>query len=100
MEIDMEETDMLQQMFVTNTTNFTNINHTESDLTELCKNCSNEFCISPHEYEDYWSFVSVDAFETVLIILNIIVFLTGIMGNLLVSPYIILIYFFLGTYVS
>ena len=91
----MEETDMLQQMFVTNTTNFTNINY-----TEFCKNCSNEFCIPPHEYEDYWSFVSVDAFETVLIILNIIVFLTGIMGNLLVSPYIILIYFFLGTYVS
>ena len=50
-----------------------------------CSLCHNEFCISPEEYNEYKKYVSVDAFEMVLVIINIIVFLTGILGNLLVS---------------
>ena len=52
---------------------------------ENCTGCLNELCMSNEDYEAYRSFVSVDTFEMVLISLNIIVFLAGIMGNLLVS---------------
>ena len=53
---------------------------------ENCKeNCTNEVCLGPEDYEYYLSFVKVDDFEMVFVILNVIVFLTGIMGNLLVS---------------
>ena len=50
-----------------------------------CTGRLNELCMSTEDYEAYRSFVSVDTFEMVLISLNIIVFLAGIMGNLLVS---------------
>ena len=50
-----------------------------------CSSCENEFCLEPEDYELYRSAVAVDDFEMVFVILNVIVFLTGIMGNLLVS---------------
>lgn len=49
-----------------------------------CSSCTNEFCLPPEDYELYRSAVAVDDFEMVFVILNVIVFLTGIMGNLLV----------------
>ena len=55
--------------------------------TGNCSHCLNELCISEDEYEAYRSWVSVDTFEMVLISINILVFLAGIMGNLLVSSH-------------
>ena len=53
-----------------------------------CSGCLNDLCINEEDYEHYKRWISVDTFEMVLIALNIIVFLAGIMGNLLVSiPY-------------
>ena len=49
-----------------------------------CSECFNELCISEKDYELYKGWISVDTFEMVLIALNIIVFLAGIIGNLLV----------------
>jgi hypothetical protein len=68
---------------------------------ENCKeNCTNEVCLGPEDYEYYLSFVKVDDFEMVFVILNVIVFLTGIMGNLLVSMTDILIYIHIESIVS
>ena len=50
-----------------------------------CSDCLNELCIPEEDYKLYKTWVSVDSFETVLITLHIIVFLSGIIGNLLVS---------------
>jgi len=55
-----------------------------NETTFNCSSCENEFCLAPEDYEYYLSFVKVDDFEMVFVILNVIVFLTGIMGNLLV----------------
>ena len=63
-----------------------------NETTFNCSSCENEFCLAPEDYEYYLSFVKVDDFEMVFVILNVIVFLTGIMGNLLVSMTDILIY--------
>lgn len=52
-----------------------------------CSHCLNELCIPEDEYLMYRSWVSVDTFEMVLIALNIVVFLAGILGNLLVRSF-------------
>ena len=56
----------------------------ETWLPLNCSGCKNELCIEEEDYEAYKSWISIDNFEMVLIALNIIVFLAGIMGNLLV----------------
>jgi hypothetical protein len=61
------------------------VNTNESLLADSnCSHCLNELCIVTWEYELYKTYVSVDTFEMVLISLNIIVFMAGIIGNLLV----------------
>ena len=75
MEEEIYEMNSNDSMFM-NTTNETFFN---------CSSCKNEFCLPPEDYELYRSAVAVDDFEMVFVILNVIVFLTGIMGNLLVS---------------
>ena len=75
MEEEIYEMNSNDSMFM-NTTNETFFN---------CSSCTNEFCLPPEDYELYRSAVAVDDFEMVFVILNVIVFLTGIMGNLLVS---------------
>ena len=50
-----------------------------------CSLCLNELCLSEDDYSLYKSWVSVDTYEMVLISINIIVFLTGIIGNSLVG---------------
>ena len=79
MEEELYEMDCNVSMFM----NMTNENC--SLINHNCSSCHNEFCLSPEDYEEYWKFVSVDDFEMVFVILNAIVFLTGIIGNLLVS---------------
>ncbi len=60
-----------------------------NDLEELmvmnCSTCKNELCLSDDDYELYRSWVGVDTYEMVLICINVVVFLTGIIGNSLVS---------------
>ena len=70
------------------------------NITNCKENCTNEVCLGPEDYEYYLSFVKVDDFEMVFVILNVIVFLTGIMGNLLVSMTDILIYIHIESIVS
>ena len=82
MEEEIDKMNSNDSMFM-NMTNETSFN---------CSSCENEFCLAPEDYEYYLSFVKVDDFEMVFVILNVIVFLTGIMGNLLVSMTDILIY--------
>ena len=82
MEEEIDKMNSNDSMFM-NMTNETSFN---------CSSCKNEFCLEPEDYEYYLSFVKVDDFEMVFVILNVIVFLTGIMGNLLVSMTDILIY--------
>ena len=50
-----------------------------------CSNCTNELCWPDPDYQWYRNWVSVDTFEMVIISMNIMVFLAGIIGNLLVS---------------
>ena len=50
-----------------------------------CDDCKNIMCFNESDYAEYESWVSVDEFEMFAISLNIIVFVAGIMGNLLVS---------------
>ena len=66
------------------------LNETWSTIAN-CSGCLNELCIAEEDYEAYKRWISVDTFEMVLIALNIIVFLAGIMGNLLVSEKILMI---------
>lgn len=49
-----------------------------------CTGCMNELCLDDGDYQLYRSWVSVDSFEMVLIAMNIVVFLTGVIGNSLV----------------
>jgi len=49
-----------------------------------CDDCKNIMCFNESDYAEYESWVSVDEFEMFAISLNIIVFVAGIMGNLLV----------------
>jgi len=49
-----------------------------------CSNCTNELCWPDPDYQWYRNWVSVDTFEMVIISMNIMVFLAGIIGNLLV----------------
>ena len=56
----------------------------ETLLPLNCSGCLNEWCMLEEDYEVYKRWISVDTFEMVLIALNIIVFLAGIVGNLLV----------------
>ncbi len=62
---------------------YDNLNYTDGNVS-TCSNCTNALCIPDNEFELYLSYVSVDTFESVAIALNIIVFLAGIIGNLLV----------------
>ncbi len=56
-----------------------------SDLEDMdCSECLNELCLSEEDYAMYKSWVGVDTYEMVLICINVIVFLTGIVGNSLV----------------
>ena len=50
-----------------------------------CSVCTNELCFEDLNYQLYEEWISVNNFETVLIILHTIQILTGILGNLLVS---------------
>lgn len=59
-------------------------NTNETWIPVNCSGCLNELCINADEYDLYKTWISVDTFEMVLIALNIIVFLAGIVGNLLV----------------
>ena len=66
-------------------TNFSD-NTTENIIDfSNCSYCENDLCFIAEEYGLYLDYISVDSFETVLIILHIIQFITGILGNLLVS---------------
>ncbi len=58
----------------------------EAAAAPNCSACLNELCLSPDDYELYKSWVGVDTYEMVFICINIVVFLTGIFGNSLVSP--------------
>lgn len=49
-----------------------------------CSMCLNELCLSAEDYAIYKSWVGVDTYEMVLISINLIVFLTGVIGNSLV----------------
>jgi len=49
-----------------------------------CSLCLNELCLDEADYALYKSWVSVDTYELVLISINVIVFLTGLVGNSLV----------------
>ena len=73
----MEE---LEELNITETTE----NMTEKYLND-CSGCLNDLCIDENGYKEYLSYVTVDSYEWALISLNILVFLAGIMGNLLVS---------------
>ena len=61
--------------------------NTQENVTDVlnCSVCQNELCFEPEDYQLYEDWITVNTFETVLIILNIIQFITGILGNLLVS---------------
>ena len=50
-----------------------------------CSICTNELCFPESDYQLYEEWISVNDFETVLIILHTIQIFTGILGNLLVS---------------
>ena len=73
--------------------NITNNNYTELNGSyypyeneELdCSICTNELCFPDSDYQLYEEWISVNDFETVLIILHTIQIFTGILGNLLVS---------------
>ena len=75
------------------TSNITNNNYTELNGSyypyeneELdCSICTNELCFPDSDYQLYEEWISVNDFETVLIILHTIQIFTGILGNLLVS---------------
>ena len=75
------------------TSNITNNNYTEINGSyypyeneELdCSICTNELCFPDSDYQLYEEWISVNDFETVLIILHTIQIFTGILGNLLVS---------------
>ena len=62
-------------------------NDTTMDILQniSCDDCKNIMCFNESDYAEYESWVSVDEFEMFAISLNIIVFVAGIMGNLLVS---------------
>ena len=55
------------------------------NMTMDCSKCENDLCFEQENYDLYEQWISVNNFETVLIILHIIQILTGILGNLLVS---------------
>ena len=55
------------------------------NTTMDCSKCVNDLCFAEDNYAAYEEWISVNNFETVLIILHIIQILTGILGNLLVS---------------
>lgn len=50
-----------------------------------CSSCLNDLCIEPREYQVYEQAVSVDTYEMILIGVHILIFLCGILGNVLVS---------------
>ena len=52
-----------------------------------CSTCVNDLCFGEADYQAYEEWISVNNFETVLIILHCIQILTGILGNFLVSKY-------------
>ena len=54
------------------------------NTTMDCSKCVNDLCFAEDNYAAYEEWISVNNFETVLIILHIIQILTGILGNLLV----------------
>ena len=70
-----------------NSTTNTGINASMQELDSIanCSDCLNEFCFSEQDYKIYLEWISVSPFETVLVLLNIIQFLAGVLGNLLVS---------------
>ena len=80
-------------MVDTQTNNFTFNNDTEFNenyypIEELnCSICTNELCFPDSDYQLYEEWISVNDFETVLIILHTIQIFTGILGNLLVSSF-------------
>ena len=82
-------------MVDTQANNFTFNNDTEYnenyypiDVEELnCSICTNELCFPDSDYQLYEEWISVNDFETVLIILHTIQIFTGILGNLLVSSF-------------
>ena len=54
-------------------------------VKDHCRNCTNELCIDPDQYRVYKEAVSVDTYEMVLIGVHTLIFLSGIIGNFLVS---------------
>ena len=54
------------------------------NTTMDCSKCVNDLCFAEDNYAAYEEWISVNNFETVLIILHTIQILTGILGNLLV----------------
>ena len=58
--------------------------HLYDNGTLNCSKCQNPLCLAEEDYALYTKWVSVDTYEMILISLNIIVFLTGIIGNSLV----------------
>ena len=63
-----------------------NVNDYPIENEELdCSICTNELCFPESDYQLYEEWISVNDFETVLIILHTIQIFTGILGNLLVS---------------
>ena len=54
-------------------------------VKDHCRNCTNELCIDPDQCRVYKEAVSVDTYEMVLIGVHTLIFLSGIIGNFLVS---------------
>ena len=57
----------------------------EFGINTNCSECENEFCFTAQDYNLYLEWISVSPFEIVLVLLNIVQFLAGVLGNLLVS---------------
>ena len=78
----MENNDTLRANDIYDHGNFTD------NMTMDCSKCENDLCFEQGNYDLYEEWISVNNFETVLIILHIIQILTGILGNLLVRIFI------------
>ena len=78
--------DMQANNFTINNNTEFSIDYDPFDIEELnCSICTNELCFPDSDYQLYEEWISVNDFETVLIILHTIQIFTGILGNLLVS---------------
>ena len=76
--VDMENNETLSTSDIYEYGNLTD------NTTMDCSKCVNDLCFAEDNYAAYEEWISVNNFETVLIILHIIQILTGILGNLLV----------------